>query len=755
MKLLLFLLILANASVASAQTISVKSGEHDGFSRLVFTFPSLKEWKLVRESDGYGLAVTGPAPDYDLSGVFRRLSAGRLTKIYRDDTIGRLHMELACDCHAVPFELRNGVLVVDIVDGVAPANSPFELADDGSRLPSLSVSIMQPQKSAKKTQVERKAVVNSVEPPKPIPPSVSSAIAQSARLPQKEEHPEMNVISPSLVDARDALLRQLSKGAAEGVVEVTEDLTQTPPYEYRPSKSGNMRIGQDLGLVPNTTKRPSDHMTGIGNACTPDSQLDIYNWTEDESVSGFAASTTGFVGEFDRPNPETIARAVRYYLSLGFGAEARLLLKAFGTSSPERPMWETMSYIIDLDIPPEDFFSGMEVCDTSASMWSVLATTNMPTANRSAIPAILRTFSALPIALRRQLGPGLANRFLARDDAESAQAVEAAILRAGGEANPGVQFMEAEIDLATGDTASAEDLLSSLSGISDPAGLQATMALIRTQVDLGQEAQADLTTTAEALLQEAMGGQDEQELRSTLALAYASQNRFGKAFGLVASLSPEAKPVWEVLAKKGNDEAILDWAIFKEGETLPELPSVVDQKLANRLLELGFPDQAILWIDRETTSEGPDSEQEVLLAAQAELSRNDFLSALDIIKDQKGEKSAILRARVLAAMKDSDAADQLFQAGQTDEAIRAAKQQHSWHKLIKMEQNGIWSDAVGLVTNSSIPIDSFDAPLQISNETPKDDGPLAQTRAALSESAAARNILDELLSEQRFPELTN
>jgi hypothetical protein len=72
-----------------------------------------------------------------------------------------------------------------------------------------------------------------------------------------------------------------------------------------------------------------------------------------------------------------------------------------------------------------------------------------------------------------------------------------------------------------------------------------------------------------------------------------------------------------------------------------------------------------------------------------------------------------------------------------------------------MEQNGIWSDAVGLVTNSSIPIDSFDAPLQIRNETPKDDGLLAQTRAALSESAAARNILDELLSEQRFPELTN
>jgi hypothetical protein len=755
MKFLLFLLILTNASIASAQTIAVKSGEHEGFSRLVFTFPSPKEWKLIREPDGYGLAVTGPTPDYDLSSVFRRLSAGRLSKIYRDETNGRLHMELACDCHTVPFELRNGILVVDIIDGVAPANSPFELADDGSRLPPLSVSKVQRQKNAKDTQVEQKAVANPIEPPKPIPPSVSSAIAQSARLPRKEEQAEMIDISPFLVNARDALLRQLSKGAAEGVVEVTSNLTQTPPDQHRPPKSGNIRIGQEFGLVPNTAKRPSDRMTGIGKACIPDSQLDIFNWAVDESVSGFASNTTGFVGEFDRPNPETIARAVRYYLSLGFGAEARLLLKAFGTSSPERPMWETMSYIIDLDIPPEDFFSGMEVCDTSASMWSVLATTSMPTANLSATPAILRTFSALPIALRRQLGPGLANRFLARDDAGSAHAVEAAILRAGGDANPRVQFMEAEIDLATGDTASAEDLLSSLSGISDPVGLQATITLIRTQVDLGQEAQADLTTTAEALLQVALGGQDEQELRATLALAYASQNRFGKAFDLAEPLSPESKPVWEILAKKGNDEAILDWAIFQEGDPLPELPLVLGQKLATRLLELGFPDQAILWINRETTGEGPDSEQEFLLAAQAELSRNDFLSALDIVKDQKGEKAAILRARVLAAMKDRDAADQLFQAGQTGEAIRAAKQQHSWHKLIKMEQNGIWLDAVGLVTNSSRPIDSFDTRPQTNNETPKGDGPLAQTRAALSESAAARNILDELLSEQRFPELTN
>lgn len=756
MKFLLFLLILTNASLAAAQTITVKSGEHDGFSRLVFSFTDLKEWKLFREVDGYGLAVTDSKPDYDLNDVFRRLSAGRISAIYRDETSGNLHLELNCDCHAAPFEFRNGMLVLDIVDGVAPANSSFELADDGNRMPPLWFSKAQRPKNIEKITEEPKAVANISEPLKPVLPSLSSAISQAAHLPKKPKLFEMIYISPSIVEVRDALLWQLSKGVGEGVVEITSNLTQTSHQKRKTAKSENVNIAPDFGIVAGTENRPADRMTGNGKACILDSQLDIFNWSKNaEGFSGFALNTSGLVGEFDRPNSDAIAGAVRYYLSLGFGAEARLLLKAFATSEPDHPMWEAMSYIVDLETPPEDFFSGMEVCATSASMWSALAVERMPPPNQASVPVILRTFSALPVALRRQLGPGLANRFLARDDARSAHAVAASILRAGGDPDPRVQFMEAEIDLANGDTATAEGLLSSLSGISNPVGLQSTATLMRTQVDLGQEVQADLTTTAEALLREAMGGQDEPELRAALALGYASQNRFGKAFGLTAPLSPEAAPVWEILAKRGNNEAILDWAIFQKGEPLPELPMIVDQSLAIRLLDLGFPDQALIWIDRGTTGEDLRSEQEVLLAAKAEMSRNDLRSAFNILKDQKGEEAVILRARVLAGMKDKDAATLLFQAGQTSEAIKAARQQHNWSELAEIEQSGIWSKAIGLITASSKPKSTVSTSLQPSRKTSDGEGSLAHTRAALSESNAARKILDQLLSEQKFPNFTN
>lgn len=488
-------------------------------------------------------------------------------------------------------------------------------------------------------------------------------------------------------------------------------------------------------------------MTGSGDSCILDPQLDIGAWGDAGDVmSGIAAQTTSLVGEFDHPDDDAIARTVRFYLSLGFGAEARLVLNAFKVSPPDRAIWETMSHILDLEVPPGDVFANMHVCDTSAALWSILSSADTPPPNQIAIPAVLRSFSALPVHLRRLLGPELASRFLARNDAVTARAIRDSILRAPGDPGDRVHMLEAEIALSNGQTALAEGILLPLSGGSGPLGLRSAATLIQTQVAAGEDVSIELTTTAESLLHEARGGEEEALLTNALALGYASQNRFGDAFDLVASGNLEAAPIWEVLAERGNDDSVLRWALLQKTEVPPALAAPTTLKIAQHLLSLGFPDRALQWINAKILEAGPKDEQLILLAAEAEMSLNNFPRALSLLDGLQGESAVRLRANVFAGMGAKAAVADLTQSGQSVEAGNHAKQTRDWSGLNKLEHGGIWQDATALIQQTEATGDALDSVAPSPVPATAELGPLAQTRAALEESAAARAVIDQLLA---------
>lgn len=747
MRLLLITLTLFLSSMANAQTITVQSGEHDGFTRLALTFPKLGDWTLKREVDGYSLVVGGVRPNYDLSNVFQRISKDRLTKIYVEAGGGALKLTIGCACYATPFEFEKGIFVIDIKDGTPPTGSSFELSGNGEPMPPLTdTSLQRPVSKPKEflslpTTTPAAANVST--------PTLSVAISEAARLPPQLNSLEKVEKKPSLDQVKKDLLWQLSKGAAEGVVEIEKPFRPMERTTSSDQSQTNLRIGADVGLVPNTKKRQLDRMTGLGDSCIPDTRLAIGAWaSDDDVVSGFALGTTKLVGEFDHPDPDAISRAVQYYLALGFGAEARLVLGAFKSSSQEKAIWETLSYIVDLERPPGDVFTNMEVCDTSAALWSLLSSKDIPPPNQIAVPAVLRSFSELPLHLRRLLGPELASRFLSRNDMATARAIRDAILRAPGSSGDRVQMLEAEIALANGQTALAEGILMPISGGTGPLGIRSTVTLIQSQVDAGEDVALDLVTTAESLLQEARGGEDEELLIAALALGYASQNKFGDAFALVAPDDPKAMQIWAVLATRGNDESLLRWALLQKSETPPQLGPVLAGKTARRLLDLGFPQQALNWLTTNAEAPLPDDENTRLMAAEAEISLNSLTDALSHLDGLKGEAANRLRGIALAGLHADQAGDYLTQSGQEIEAANLAKQTRDWSRLSDLAQGGVWQDAAALVQ----PVISANDPAGGANSLPvseaTDFGPLAQTRAALEESTAARAILDKLLAEQ-------
>ncbi|MCB2128886.1 MAG: hypothetical protein KDE03_07345 [Rhodobacteraceae bacterium] len=114
------------ASAVFAETITVRSGEHGDFSRLVLDLKKTHPWMLGRGDDGYELRLDASDVTFDLSGVFRLIGRQRISDLVEIGSGAGLHISLTCNCHAQAFETASGAVVIDVLDGAADPDSPFE-----------------------------------------------------------------------------------------------------------------------------------------------------------------------------------------------------------------------------------------------------------------------------------------------------------------------------------------------------------------------------------------------------------------------------------------------------------------------------------------------------------------------------------------------------------------------------------------------------------------------------------------------------
>ncbi|MDZ4135944.1 MAG: hypothetical protein U1D06_10195, partial [Paracoccaceae bacterium] len=389
-----------------------------------------------------------------------------------------------------------------------------------------------------------------------------------------------------------------------------------------------------------TQRAAPDRLTREGMDCLPDNRLDIASWgIEGEVANQIGPVRNGLVGEFDLPDAAVVKNAVTYYLYLGFGAEARQLLRTMDVATPDHAIWQTMAHVLDGDDITGSAFAEMEVCDTAAALWSVLSAPGHTTGTNPRIDAVLRSFSGLPLHLRRHLGSMLAARFLARDDTETARAIRDAILRAPGDHGPSVRLMAAEIDLAQGGDGAAIIPLMAEPG---QTGAEATVALVRATVARGAVVDAAITTALESLLLENKGGELEQPLQESLSLALASQDRYLEAFSLAGPNSPVTPRIWDMLAQTGTNSALLQHAIIDPEAPLPEVSAETDRVFASRLIGLGFSMPALRWLTPTRRNPAILGEADRLLTATAEIARRDGRAALRALAGMETDEAISL-----------------------------------------------------------------------------------------------------------------
>ncbi len=651
-------LILATGP-AMAEVARVNSGEHPDFTRIVVAAADPGAWRFGRTADGYELALGPAVTGFDLERVFDKIPKDRLSALWRDPASGRLRLSLSCACHAIAFEFRPDTVVIDVKPGAPPTGSAFE------------------------------------EPLDPAPAAAPGydwlAVRDETRAaPAPALAAPLDVGAPDAGPVKAALLEQISRGVAEGVVDVAEapdlgaagsGLAETPGLR--------IAVGELPGVRARGPRDAPENLTAEGRACLPDSAFAITTWISAGPVADqIGRARTDLLGEFDTPRSEAVKAGARLYLALGFGAEARQILDFLTLPDEEADLLRSLGWLVDLEPAPVGPLAGQEVCDTAAAMWATLAlaTGGDSPARKINAGAVARTFSALPVHLRRHLGPPLIQLFLDRGDPETARILRDAILRTPVPSDAATALMDAGYRLATGDAEGAVEGASAALAAGGAEGAAAAVTLVEAAFADGKKVPPDLPGTVAAFLIEARGSPQEAALARAMVLAQAMTGQFADAFATLPQSPATARDLWSLAADSAGDDDLLRQALARP---LPDVSPETALTVASRLQALGFADAALAWLGRGGLAEGasaggasvggarPDGAR--LVAARAHLHLRDARAVIAVLDGDRSPAAEAIRAAALLQLGDAAAAASAFaRADLTAEADSARRRSADW-----------------------------------------------------------------------------
>ncbi|RSK30272.1 hypothetical protein EJA01_15875, partial [Rhodovulum iodosum] len=573
---LLAMLSLCGGPAALAETVPVRSGEHAGFARLVFPLAEPTDWRLGRDGNGYVLRFGRTDMAFDLGRVFRFIRRDRIASVTADPEAGLVRVALACTCHADAFELRPGLVVLDIKDGPPPATGRFE---------------------ARLAPVAAAAVAPVLPPPAmarpPIDPIGPFAL------------PSDGPDAARAAQLQRRLARDLGRAAAQGLIAPEIDLPvqaapaarrraapvpAPPPVPEGPQMRVSTSIDRGLGAVAHPP------VTESGTACLPDDLFALGDWTgPHRAAADIGAARAALFDGRDRAVPGAALHLARTYLALGFGAEARAALAE--AEPPARQVWLLleMAEIIDHGAArhPAKFAPQMS-CSGDAALWAVLAQPHLARGVAIDRAAVRRAFSGLPPHLRRLLGPPLVARFLDIGDRDTASVLRAALDRPGASPAPETRLLEARVALDGAHPEAAEAALSALAARGGAAGAEAAAMLLEHRIARGVPPTTDAVLAALALAHEHRRGPLGPRLVRAAVKGLALGGAFDDALaqmrrhGLLADRAL-CDAVLATLTDRGGDAAFLRQvaaALSGAGLTLPE--SGLPAPAAVRLAGLGF-----------------------------------------------------------------------------------------------------------------------------------------------------------------------
>ncbi len=629
-------ILIAVATAATAETLVVRSGEHDSHTRLVVKVPPGTGWVLARRKNGARLTVSIDEVLFQTEGVFGRLTSNRLSALSQSEPGEALDLEFGCDCVATAFLFQQSMIVVDISQGTLP--------------PPLTANI-------------------------PLPPSLP---------PLEVEDPPEPLALPLLTLNQQGFKDQLSARLLQGADREVLDLdlaaigprSTTPPNDANvlPNFAANMNVSTIVdeleGLlgpdIPQIEKRP---------ACISSARLGFDTWSDarpfDEQIADLRS---GLYQEFDRIDADQAFKLARLYAFFGFGAEAASTLALVEDHSEEKSWVQAIAGLVDhRELAEDSPFRGLQRCSSDAAFWSALSEQTLST--DADLDAIEQSFSSLPRHLRSSLGPRLSSILVEADKLEAARRVMRSVDRVETEEQPSVA--KAQIAQAEGDSEVADAILEEV--ISTPeTATDAPLALARLVekrwAERGAISPQDVALAAAYAL-EFRGPETGPMMQHAHIVALSLNNEFDTAYDLVQAM-PEGDDRTDVLNRhihlleeRSNDVTFLKQVLSMSENDSMALTTQAAIAVSNRLGALGFAPQSSAFANR--THDTTDRSQRARLRARAALLGEKPHKAILELSGDESTAADALRVQALAAIGDLTAAAGLYRdLGETEVANR-------------------------------------------------------------------------------------
>lgn len=773
MRLLMTLLCgIAFAFSANAQTVEIRSGQHDGFIRLIVDLPERVAVQIDNWREEAVITLPGQELRFETSRIFNRISRDRLRDVVASGEDATLRLKLGCNCEVSSFWHGKSLLVLDVrdTDTILPSISTITspTPDEGAQMIS----------QADQTRTSTNRRFDIPEGTVSLAASLAkSQLQKETTAPEVQNPPasETTDASDSLArEAREHLVRQLSRAATQGLISPRSSLarpseaqeTQAPRNEEAqtlspasPQAAEHMNLRAQSSIDRDFLAAIEEGMSGLSApACADGRALDVSSWgTDAPFAEQVGPLRKDLIGEFDQVNVDAVLQLTRLYLYFGFGAEARQTLSMTDGDPDNSKIFLALASIMeDGHAEPDSALANQLNCDGPQTLWSVLSYETLPQNAEIDKDVALRTFDALPRQLRSHLGPVLSRRFLEAGDQKTADNVLRILNRHEETRTAGADLVEAEIDRADGESAKAMDGLEAVVETNTELSAQALIELIDTSIQSEEVVSFDHAILAGAYLQQNRGGVLENDLVRVYLTGLAASGAFDQSYkeharlvsdlpsGLLGEIDSEMLNQLTQLA----DEITFLRHVFAG---TPKDHGNVDPRISNaaalRLLEAGFADAARPFVAQDIA--GKLGLERKLLRAKIAIREGQPRQAEAAILNVDGADADLLRAEARSMTGDHLAAADLYASnGEQERSQRQAWLAEDWGRLLQSQENTLANGAALAMLN--------DDQSQVSESQSPDlnsDRILSQNRSLIQQSSTARQTIQDVLDANPSPGL--
>ena len=754
---LVILIFLAISTPAIGQSIPVRSGAHDGFTRLVLDLPQDSlTWQATPIENGIRVSIPTHSYGFNLSRAFDRITRDYVNAIVQ--STDAVEIIFGCDCEASVYAEGARMVVIDVALEEPQQGS----ISNPSEQPDLRFFDNSPLKYDPPTESRRLATPNAVV----SEPAVEAQLLSRENAPQPiiEVKPTDESLeeASSLEDVKSRLARQFSQAATRGLLQPSEDTLpsalQRPDSQVDPSAfdfpssnkesepvqgipAGNVRITPSTNLPPANVVLEAD-FSSADIRCPDPNRVSVQNWGyQDGFLNATALGRLNLYSDFNQLDVEAALELAKIYLHYGFGAEARRTLQLDEELSQGYPELLEIAHLMDYTRPPStSFLSQFANCNSDVALWGILALPEATPTPAIAVDASIRALDSLPIYLRTIFAPALSKKLSRLGEAKGAAAALRILERSKNSLPVNATLAKAQLELSEGDHETAQTRLSKVIASNTEQSARALIQLVDSSLEADTRIDSKIVDLIRAYSLELRNHPISADLNRAYTFALAKSGRFVEAFGILRDIKlqesgnflSEWSPLFELLAREASDAVFLSFTFAASFEEISRLTDLARLNIADRLQKLGFPTQAKAVLDSLPRVPVTPDRQLLMARILLSLSKPDKAIALLSELELSGAKEVFAQA-MIKLEQYSEAHSALSATGNLYAARQVAWLSEYWTQLVSEDEEVLSS----VVTISNTKLEGAGDNIGI----------LARVDAALTESASARRALSELLGK--------